>query len=443
MIHRMRRRGPDAEGLWAGDGVVLGHRRLAILDLAPRANQPMLTDDGRYAIVFNGEIYNFRELRDNLVKRGTVFHTTSDTEVLLALYASEGEDMLRRLRGMFAFAIWDARSRLLFLARDPYGIKPLYYARISQGVLFASQVKALLASGRLVSRECEPAGLAGFYLWGSVPEPWTLYRDVFALPAGHWLHVHDGVPGTPVCWHDIRVHWQEDAEQLADGELRERVRDALTDSVRAHLVSDVPVSVFLSGGVDSAVVAALARESGAPVAGITVGFEEFAGRVEDEVPAAADRTACVARRIRPGRPSNPGGNGSTVDRRRKHLVRQQSGSRTRLQGCAVGRRRRRTLLRLLVLRADSADGRIGRCRDCDSGDPGAAARAMRISGEAVHASEGRGPAVARPFARRGLFPPPRLVPATRASRVDGTGPGEGGARAAGWLTGRHHARTRT
>ncbi|MBZ0159597.1 MAG: asparagine synthase (glutamine-hydrolyzing) [bacterium] len=285
MTARMSVRGPDAEGQWLSAGVVLGHRRLAILDLDPRANQPMTSTDGRYAIVFNGEIYNFRELRRELETDGVVFRTTSDTEVLLNLFALEGERMLRRLRGMFAFAIWDTQTRELFLARDPYGIKPLYYARTRDGFVFASQVKALLASG-LVSLEREPAGLAGFYLWGSVPEPWTLCRDVFALPAGHWLRVRTGVADASVRWYDIRTHWQENGCTPSPSELQERVRQALTDSVRAHLVADVPVSVFLSGGLDSGVTAGLASELGAHVEGITIGFEEFGGRHDDEVPVA-------------------------------------------------------------------------------------------------------------------------------------------------------------
>ena len=136
---------------------------------------------------------------------GRPFRTTSDTEVLLAL-TPEGEGMLGRLRGMFAFAIWDTTTRELFLARDPYGIKPLYYRRPRTGSLrVAGQGAARVGADH---GQPEPAGLAGFYLWGSVPEPWTLYRDVFALPAGHWLRVRDGMAGTPVCWHDIRVHWR-------------------------------------------------------------------------------------------------------------------------------------------------------------------------------------------------------------------------------------------
>ena len=286
MTAHMRLRGPDAEGVWEGLGVAFGHRRLAILDLDARANQPMVSNDGRYTIVFNGEIYNFRELRQTLEADGVGFRTTSDTEVLLALFARDGERMLPRLRGMFAFAIWDAVSRDLFLARDPYGIKPLYYTRAKDGLLFASQVKALLATG-LVSKEWEPAGLAGFHLWGSVPEPWTLFRDVAALPAGHWLRMRNGVHEAPVCWHDIREHWRGQGIQSSAPELQERVRQAVMDSVRAHLVADVPVSVFLSGGIDSAAVAGLASGLGAQVEGITIGFEEFVGRHEDELPVAA------------------------------------------------------------------------------------------------------------------------------------------------------------
>jgi asparagine synthase (glutamine-hydrolysing) len=290
MLHHMRRRGPDANGVWSAPGVLLGHRRLAILDLQARANQPLVSADHRYVVVFNGEIYNFRELRHSLEQRGVSFSTTSDTEVVLALYQREGASVLARLRGMFALAIWDSKTRELFLARDPYGIKPLYYSPPKAGLVFASQVKALVAS-QLAPVSTEPAGIVGFHLWGSVPEPWTLYRDIFALPAGHCLRVRAGVPEAPVCWHDISVHWKGKEAGSATEDLSERVREALTDSVRAHLVSDVPVSVFLSGGIDSAVVAALARELGASLEAITVGFEEFAGRPEDELPAAAATAA--------------------------------------------------------------------------------------------------------------------------------------------------------
>jgi asparagine synthase (glutamine-hydrolysing) len=246
----------------------------------------MVSTDGRYTIVFNGEIYNFRELRQALESEGVAFRTTSDTEVVLALFARDGERMLPRLRGMFAFAIWDTQARELFLARDPYGIKPLYYTCTKDSFVFASQVKALLVSG-LVSTRLEAAGLAGFYLWGSVPDPWTLFRGVFALPAGHWLRVRAGLPGSPVCWNDIRAHWQKEGRKTTALELQEQLRQTVRDSVRAHLVADVPVSVFLSGGIDSAAIAGLASELGASVEGITIGFEEYAGRPENEVPVAA------------------------------------------------------------------------------------------------------------------------------------------------------------
>ena len=285
MTDRMRLRGPDAEGVWTGPCVALGHRRLAIQDLDARSNQPMVSTDGKYCITFNGEIYNFHELRRELEAEGVAFRTTSDTEVLLALYARDGERMLPRLRGMFAFAIWDASSREVFLARDPYGIKPLYYSQTERGVVFASQVKAVLASGLVAARH-ETAGVAGFYLWGSVQAPWTLYRGVFALPAGHWMRVRGGRAQTPVCWNDIRSNWRQQGIQISGEELQEVVRKAVTDSVRAHLVSDVPVSVFLSGGIDSGTMASLIAELGGKVEGITVGFDEYTSHHEDEVPSA-------------------------------------------------------------------------------------------------------------------------------------------------------------
>ncbi|WP_109486924.1 asparagine synthase (glutamine-hydrolyzing) [Occallatibacter savannae] len=286
-IRRMDARGPDAEGLWTGHGVVLGHKRLAIIDLDPRSNQPMTFSNERYVLVFNGEIYNYRELKRELEAQGERFRTTSDSEVILALYERMGEKMLPRLRGMFAFAIWDTQSRELFLARDSYGIKPLYYAETPYGLLFASQVKALLASG-LISAEIEPAGLAGFYLWGSVPEPWTTFRNVRSLPAGSWMRVRSNLPTLPVTWDDIGTAWSHAQVTLSERELQERVRNAITDSVRAHLVADVPVSVFLSGGIDSGAIAGILSELGANLEGVTIAFNEFADRELDEGPVAAE-----------------------------------------------------------------------------------------------------------------------------------------------------------
>ena len=287
MTDCMKLRGPDAEGVWHGSSVVLGHRRLAIQDLDARSTQPMHWSDGNLTIVFNGEIYNFHELRDELEAQGVTFRTTSDTEVLLALYARDRERMLPRLRGMFALAIWNEAAHELFLARDPYGIKPLYYAETPHGLAFASQDKAMLAS-YLVAPDPEPAGLAGFYLWGSVPEPWTLYRGIYALPCGGSLLIRNGrLVSQPAVWDDIRDNWRRPQENLRPAELQERVRAAVLDSARAHLVSDVPVSVFLSSGIDSSAIAGLISQLGSRVEGITVGFDEFSSRHEDEVPIAA------------------------------------------------------------------------------------------------------------------------------------------------------------
>ncbi len=290
MCLRMRNRGPDGSGLWSdGSGqVCLGHRRLAILDLDARANQPMLADNGSHAIVFNGEIYNFRELRAQLQVEGVHFRTSSDTEVLLAMYQRYGTAMLTQLRGMFALAIWERAGQRVLLARDPYGIKPLYVARAGEGWLFASQVKALLESG-WVSREPDALGQAGFWLLGSVAEPRTWFRDISSLAAGHfqWLTAA-GAEDAQSYW-DVGSAWRDAPEAIAsDDDIAASVSGALNASVSAHLVSDVPVGVFLSGGIDSGSLAALMHDAGAiDMQGITIAFSEFAGSRDDEVPVAA------------------------------------------------------------------------------------------------------------------------------------------------------------
>ena len=285
-LQHMERRGPDGEGVWEGEGVLLGHRRLAILDLDARSAQPMQSACGRYVIVFNGEIYNFRDLRRQLEATGEPLRTTSDTEVLLRLFAREGEAMLPKLHGMFAFVIWDTLARRAFAARDPYGIKPLYIARIPGGVALASQVKALLATG-LVSREPDPKGLAGFWMLGSVPEPHTCFGDIQSLPPGHCAWVESGSVRSIRCWQDIGAAWREPGA-AAPADVQACVREAVRESVARHLVSDVPVGVFLSGGIDSGALAGLMVEAGArDLVGVTIGFEEFAGSHQDEAPVAA------------------------------------------------------------------------------------------------------------------------------------------------------------
>lgn len=286
----MAARGPDGAGTWWSDDrrIGLGHRRLSILDLSERASQPMLSEDGRFIVVFNGEIYNTPELRGELKAAGCHFCTTSDTEILLHLYAHEGGKMVERLRGMFAFALWDTMARTLLLARDPYGIKPLYYANDGWTFRFASQVKALLAGGA-IARDTEPAGLVGFHLWGHVPEPYTLYRDIRAVPAGHTMLIDRWGPREPVRYASI-------AEILAaargGGETQDershRIAQGVRDSVQAHLLADVEVGVFLSAGVDSGALLGLVRDAGlSRPRAITLAFAEFLGTQEDEAPLAA------------------------------------------------------------------------------------------------------------------------------------------------------------
>ena len=285
----MRARGPDGSGAWwsADRRCGLGHRRLSILDLSDRASQPMASEDGKIVITFNGEIYNYNVLRAELEAAGVGFRTTSDTEALLHLYARHGAAMVHRLRGMFAFAIWDERRRELFLARDPYGIKPLYTANDGWTFRFASQVKALLASCR-VSRDPEPAGIAGFHLYGSVPEPFTLYRDIRALPAGHTQRIDAAGPREPQPFASLAAILAAGASDPAPAaELGERLRAAVRDSVRAHLLADVEVGTFLSAGVDSGALLGLMADAGQrEIRAITLAFDEFRGTEEDEAPLA-------------------------------------------------------------------------------------------------------------------------------------------------------------
>jgi asparagine synthase (glutamine-hydrolysing) len=274
----MRSRGPDAAGMWiSSDGRVgLGHRRLSIIDVSERANQPMI--DGDLVLTFNGEIYNYRELRDD-----DAYETNSDSEVLLRMHRRFGEAMLPRLRGMFAFAIWDARRHTLFLARDPYGIKPLYYANDGRTFRFASQAKALLTA---VSSSRDPAGVAGFLLRGHVPEPFTIYEDIRMLPAGSWMTVKRDGASEPRPYFSIAEVLRDavnERRSYSDGERAAIVTDGVRESVRYHLVSDIPVGAFLSAGRDSGSIVGLAAETGIPLQTITMRFE---GQANDETPLA-------------------------------------------------------------------------------------------------------------------------------------------------------------
>jgi len=287
-------RGPDGSGLWMSDNMRIGlvHRRLSIIDLTESGAQPMATQDELYHIVFNGEIYNYRELRGSLETKGYMFRSNSDTEVLLNLYAEYNADMVEHLRGMYAFAIWDVRKQRLFLARDPFGIKPLYYSNDGQSLRFASQVKALLKSGRIDTAP-QPAGHVGFYLWGYVPEPYTLYKGISVLPAGTTLWIDSTGQKNFNQFFDLSRE-VANAEELArekpaiSGYTQEHLRNAIKDSVQCHQIADVDVGLFLSAGLDSTTLTALAAESNNNnLKTITLGFEEYKDTDNDETTLAA------------------------------------------------------------------------------------------------------------------------------------------------------------
>ncbi len=263
LVHR----GPDSAGEHLANGVALAARRLSIIDLA-HGDQPIANEDGSCVVVQNGEIYNYPELRRELERAGHELRTHCDTEALVHLYEEHGLGFAERLRGMFAVAIWDSRRHRLVLARDPYGIKPLYYRHAADELRFASELRALPRG------EIDPDALEAFLAFNSIPAPYSIFRDVRKLPAGHVLVWEDGAikleryarPGPEA----------ESALRTGDeAELVEELRARLRDSVRAHLLSDVPVGVLLSGGVDSAALAALAaQETPGPVHTFTIGFEE-------------------------------------------------------------------------------------------------------------------------------------------------------------------------
>lgn len=256
MCDAMVHRGPDDGGLATLHEASLGMRRLAIFDPA-HGHQPMQTRDGRHTLVFNGAIYNFKELRAELESHGHEFRTHCDTEVLLAAYVQWGGACLPRLRGMFAFAVWDDRERMLFAARDALGIKPLYYARLpDSGLLFASELNALIASRRL-SREIDPVSAGEYLAWFSVPAPRTIYRDISNLPPGHCLQLNaQGRLQTSRWWH-FPAHKPPAAASGTYQDFVAGLRSQLENSIQAHRLADVPVGAFLSGGMDSSAVVGL------------------------------------------------------------------------------------------------------------------------------------------------------------------------------------------
>lgn len=277
----MQSRGPDGAGVWlnTNESVGLAHRRLSIIDLSGDANQPM--HDESFSIVFNGEIYNYQSLRNELILKGFQFKTQSDTEVLLKLYQSRGVDMLHALRGMFTFAIWDEKNQTLFCARDPFGIKPFYFSDDGYHFQFASQVKTLLP---YVNQTGSAAGQVGFYLLGSVPEPHTLYENIKAFPAGSYCLIQKNEKRIQKEYYSIRSAFIT-AENSTNKDLLS-VTDCLYDTVKHHLVSDVDVGIFLSAGIDSSTLVNIASEIAAPPNTMTLGFSEYRGTDKDEVPLA-------------------------------------------------------------------------------------------------------------------------------------------------------------
>jgi asparagine synthase (glutamine-hydrolysing) len=284
MNDRLFHRGPDDAGYLIERRVGLAMRRLAIIDLNT-GQQPVHNEDKTVSVVFNGEIYNYRDLRAELQTKGHRFSTTSDTEVLVHLYEEHRERCVDRLRGMFAFAIWDRPRQALFLARDRLGIKPLYYAETPQGFVFASELKAIVRH-HAISRRVSPAGLAAYLQYGYVPEPLSILEGVRRLPPGHTLTVKDGQVGSPRRYWESTSLFRNAIGLSRDDEAgaAEALWAHLESAVRSHLVSDVPVGAFLSGGVDSsAVVTIMARAAGVPVKTFSIGFRE-AGY--DELPYA-------------------------------------------------------------------------------------------------------------------------------------------------------------
>jgi asparagine synthase (glutamine-hydrolysing) len=272
-------RGPDGAGVWRSPSseTLLVHRRLAIIDLSPDGAQPMTSADGRHVLVFNGEVYNHRELRSALEARGERFRTSSDTDVLLRLLALDGPPALARVRGMFALACWDTVDRSLVLARDRFGIKPLYVAARGASIAFASELSALARAG-LVDVQPSPSAVLGFLAWGSVPPPLAWNRGAEMLEAGTWREWRqDGteVRGRFADARDVYQSARRDPSRQDAGALRAAVGDAVRDSVRAHLVADVPVGVFLSGGIDSGALVSAATSVGATgLKTFTVAFDD-------------------------------------------------------------------------------------------------------------------------------------------------------------------------
>ncbi len=274
MTDRLSHRGPDGRGVHRiehddGSGISLGHRRLSVIDL-DSGRQPMSNEDGTIWVTFNGEIYNYRELRDGLKSRGHQFRTLSDTEVIVHLYQQYGDDCVTHLRGMFAFAIWDDRQRRLFIARDRMGQKPLVYYQANDRLIFASELKSILASGN-VPAVIRPQAVDEYFLYGYIPHPGTIYQNISKLPPAHFATWQDGRFEIHQYWNPSRV---PDASASPE-HLQDQLRHALNESVRLRLRSDVPLGSFLSGGIDSTIITGcMQQQSQANIQSYSIGFAD-------------------------------------------------------------------------------------------------------------------------------------------------------------------------
>ncbi|HSS43990.1 MAG TPA: asparagine synthase (glutamine-hydrolyzing) [Thermoanaerobaculia bacterium] len=292
MLERLVHRGPDDSGLWSSEDhrVSLGQRRLAIIDLSPLGRNPMAWDQGRFWITYNGEVYNYQEIRCELEGAGYRFRSQSDTEVILASYDRWGVDCLEKFVGMFAFALWDSPRRCLFLVRDRLGKKPLYLAERSGTLAFASELKALVTDPEF-NREVDPEALSLYLRYGYVPSPFSIFRGVRKLPPAHYALWTEGTLSVHRYWDPIGIALSGPREVSEDDAERE-LEELLKDSVRHRMIADVPLGAFLSGGIDSSLIVALMQEeSRRPVRTFTI---RFPNREFDE----ADDAAAVARHLR-------------------------------------------------------------------------------------------------------------------------------------------------
>ena len=272
MASCLSHRGPDDEGIYIKGNTGLGHRRLSIIDLSPLAYQPMSNEDGTVWIVYNGEIYNFIGLREDLIKKGHVFRSRSDTETIIHSYEEYGVECLKSLRGMFAFALWDEKDRTLFIARDRVGKKPLYYRHSQNAFIFASEIKSILRDESF-SRKPDHSAIHHYLTYQYVPSPWTAFEGIRKLPPAHYLVLRDGQA-------EIKRYWKLaylPKHAMEEEDLKDEIIERLRESVRIRLVSDVPLGAFLSGGIDSsAVVALMSGIINEPVKTFSIGFKEAA-----------------------------------------------------------------------------------------------------------------------------------------------------------------------